>query len=156
MCTLSSVSLIKTKRHKAISLKLSAKLTQTSYYATTALILPLLLTQALWVRLTTLQLPEPLGKRLGCCGKGNELKLLIIGDSAAAGVGVNSQSDGLACQLAAKLATQYHVNWSLIANTGNTSVDIINELRLLPAQPLDYVLVSVGVNDVTYLTRTNH
>jgi len=118
--------------------------------------MPLLLTQALWVRLTTLQLPEPLGKRSGCCGKGNELKLLIIGDSAAAGVGVDSQSDGLACQLAAKLAIQHHAHWSLIANTGNTSVDIINELRLLPAQPVDYVLVSVGVNDVTHLTRANH
>ncbi len=118
--------------------------------------MPLLLTQALWLRLTTLQLPEPLGNRSGCCGKGNELKLLIIGDSAAAGVGVNSQSDGLAGQLAAKLARQHRVNWRLIANTGNTSVDLINELRLLPAQRLDYVLVSVGVNDVIHLTRSNH
>ena len=57
------------------------------------------------MRLTVLQLPEANGKRSGCCGKGNELKLLIIGDSAAAGVGVNRQCDGLACQLAEKLAT---------------------------------------------------
>jgi lysophospholipase L1-like esterase len=150
------MGLTKIKHHKAICLKLSAKLTQSSYYATTALIMPLLLIQALWVRLTTLKLPEPLGKRSGSCGKGRELKLLIIGDSAAAGVGVNSQNDGLACQLATKLATKHKVNWNLIANTGNTSVDVINELRSLPEQSLDYVLVSVGVNDVTYLTRTNN
>ena len=137
-------------------MKLSAKLTQTSYYATTALIIPVLLVQALWVQLTVLRLPEPLGERSGCCGKGNELKLLIIGDSAAAGVGVNSQNDGLACQLAARLATQHHVYWSLIANTGNTSVDVIKELTALPTQSFDYVLLSVGVNDVTHLTRSNH
>ncbi len=137
-------------------MKSSAKLTQAAYYATTALLVPLLVTQAIWVRRTALQLPEPVGKRSGSCGKGSELQLLIVGDSAAAGVGVNEQNDALACQLAAKLATKHHVHWSLIANTGNTSLDIIKELRLLPAQPLDYVLVSVGVNDVTYLTRTNH
>jgi len=144
------------KYHEAILLKLSAKLTQSSYYTTTALIMPVLLIQVLWVRLTVLQLPEANGERSGHCGNGNKLNLLIIGDSAAAGVGVDSQNDGLACQLAARLATQHHVNWSLIANTGNTSVDIIKELTALPAQPFDYVLVSVGVNDVTYLTRTNH
>lgn len=118
--------------------------------------MPLLLVQALWVRLTVLRLPEAHGERSGHCGNGNKLNLLIIGDSAAAGVGVNSQSDGLACQLAEKLAVNHTVNWCLIANTGNTSVDIINELTELPAQSFDYVLVSVGVNDVTHLTRANN
>ena len=118
--------------------------------------MPVLLVQALWVQLTVLRLPEANGERSGRCGDGNKLNLLIIGDSDAAGVGVDSQNDGLACQLAARLDIQHHVNWNFIANTGDTSVDIINELTALPAQPFDYVLVSVGVNDVTHLTRSNH
>ncbi len=52
------------------------------------------------MRLTVLRLPEAHGERSGCCGNGNELNLLIIGDSAAAGVGVDEQSEALASQLA--------------------------------------------------------
>jgi len=59
------------------------------------------------VRLTVLRLPEALGERSGCCGGGNKLNLLIIGDSAAVGVGVDKQSDALASQLAEKLAVKH-------------------------------------------------
>ncbi|MCJ8295040.1 MAG: SGNH/GDSL hydrolase family protein [Colwellia sp.] len=110
----------------------------------------------LWIRLTTLQLPEENGERSGYCCDGIKLNLLIIGDSAAAGVGVDEQSEALASLLAVKLAVNHTVNWCLIANTGYTSIDVINELTALPAQSFDYVLVSVGVNDVTHLTRSNH
>ena len=137
-------------------MKLKSKFNQAFYYATTALIMPLLLIQAVWVKLTVLRLAEPCGERSGDCGssnKNNKLKLLIIGDSAAAGVGVDSQKDALAGQLTAMLADKYEVNWRLIANTGFTATDIIAELTALSAQSFDYVLVSVGVNDVTHVTR---
>ena len=118
--------------------------------------MPLLLLQVCWARINILKLPEALGKRSGQYGEGVKLKLLIIGDSAAAGVGVNEQKDGLAGQLTANLAAKYKVEWSLIANTGFTSTDLIKELTALTEQTFDYVLVSVGVNDVTHLTRANH
>ncbi len=118
--------------------------------------MPLLLVQAVWVKLTVLRLQEPGGIRSGDCGNGIKLKLLIIGDSAAAGVGVDKQHDALAGQLTATLADNYEVNWHLIASTGFTSKDVIKELTALSAQTFDYVLVSVGVNDVTHLTRANN
>jgi lysophospholipase L1-like esterase len=137
-------------------LKIKARFVQTLYYATSALIMPLLLMQAIWVRLTVLRLPEPCGNRSGRCGHGNDMKLLIIGDSAAAGVGVDKQKDALAGQLTATLAAKYNVSWCLIANTGCTSSDVITKLTALSSQTFDYVLVSVGVNDVTHLTRSRH
>ena len=118
--------------------------------------MPLLLIQAIWIKLTVLRLPEPCGKRSGCCGDGNHFKLLIIGDSAAAGVGVDEQKDALAGQLTSNLSAKYKISWSLIANTGFTSTDVIKVLTDLTEQTFDYVLVSVGVNDVTHLTRTSH
>ncbi len=119
----------------------------------TVILLPLLFFQAVWLKIKVLVLPEPNGKRSGSLGdKGNKLNLLVIGDSAAAGVGVNEQSDALAWQLAQNLGRKYQVNWQLVAKTGFTSKDIIKELNGLPNKAFDYVLVSVGVNDVTHLT----
>ncbi len=54
---------------------------------------PLLLAQGLYVRKTISKLPEPQGDRAGICGSGRELHMLILGDSAAAGVGAASQPD---------------------------------------------------------------
>ncbi len=118
--------------------------------------MPLLLFQVIWVRLTVLGLQEPCGDRSGLFGDGDKRKLLIIGDSAAAGVGVAEQKDALAGQLTARLALKYKVSWSLVASTGFTSTDVIKELTTLSAQTFDYVLISVGVNDVTHSTRSSH
>ena len=137
-------------------MKFSAKVTHAFYCTAITLAIPLLIIQAAWVKLTVLRLPEPCGNRSGICGGDIKLKLLIIGDSAAAGVGVDKQDDALAGQLTATLAVKYEVNWQLIACTGFTSSDVINELAMLSAQTFDYVLVSVGVNDVTHSTRSNH
>jgi lysophospholipase L1-like esterase len=115
--------------------------------------MPLLLLQATWVRLRTIKLPEAQGKRMGVCGQGQALKLLVLGDSAAAGVGTNLQEDALTGQLSTLLAVENQIQWHLVAKTGLTSTDIVNELEALPAQKFDLVLVSVGVNDVTHFTH---
>jgi lysophospholipase L1-like esterase len=135
---------------------LKEKLYQCCYYLTTVLIMPLLLIQAVWVRLTVLKLPEPCGDRSGQCGDGDKLKLLVLGDSAAAGVGVTKQKDAIAGQLSASLAVNHQVNWRLVASNGFTSSDLIRELSQLSSQTFDYVLISVGVNDITSLTRSYH
>ncbi|GAA6172797.1 SGNH/GDSL hydrolase family protein [Colwellia sp. KU-HH00111] len=125
----------------------------------TLLISPLLLVQALWVKLTIVRLPEPSGERIGTCELTDDsppnLKLLIIGDSAAAGVGVKQQQDALAGQLCKLLAEKNKVDWQLLAKTGATSTDLITSLSYLTAQKYDYVLVSIGVNDVTHPTRAS-
>ena len=123
--------------------------------AATLLMFPLLLIQALWLRANLIKLPEPKGERNGNRGNGQLIKLLILGDSAAAGVGVNQQTDALSGQLSAQLAKQYQVNWQLIATSGFTSAQMIETVNAMSSQSFDFVLLSVGVNDVTHLTAKN-
>ena len=61
---------------------------------------PLLFAQGVYVRRVTPRLPEAPGERSGVSGGGPALKLLILGDSAAAGVGASSQATALAGRLA--------------------------------------------------------
>lgn len=110
--------------------------------------------QGRYVRRVTPRLPEPEGERLGVAGEGPELRLLVLGDSAAAGVGVNNQRDALAGQLVRELATDYRVHWRLLAETGRTAADVLAALNAAPEEHYDVVLVSVGVNDVTGRTST--
>lgn len=134
-------------------MKLTKKLKHAPYYILTIILFPLLTIQAFWVRANVLRLPEPNGARSGKRGdNGNELSILVLGDSAAAGVGVEIQEHALSCQLAENLSSKYKVNWQLEAKTGFTSKDILEKLHSLPEQTIDYVVVSVGVNDVTHFT----
>ncbi|AHI29750.1 SGNH/GDSL hydrolase family protein [Marinobacter similis] len=110
---------------------------------------PLLIGQGRYVRRVTPRLPEPEGERRGLTGTGPDLKLLILGDSAAAGVGVEHQDEALSGRLAAQLGQQFRLHWALEAETGRTSGDVLTALAQVPDDRFDVVLVSVGVNDVT-------
>jgi lysophospholipase L1-like esterase len=110
---------------------------------------PLLLAQGLHVRRTVPDLPEPEGPRSGIAGSGRALRLLIVGDSAAAGVGAPSQDQALAGRLAVALAPTFHLHWTLLAFTGATTADMLDRLRHADAERYDVVLTSLGVNDVT-------
>ena len=58
---------------------------------------PILIAQARRLRLTALELPEPRGPRRGTVGQGGTvLRVLVAGDSSAAGVGARTQRDALA------------------------------------------------------------
>ena len=52
---------------------------------------PVLLAQGIYTRRMTPRLPEAEGERQGEAGSGDVLRLLIVGDSAAAGVGAATQ-----------------------------------------------------------------
>lgn len=114
---------------------------------------PLLLTQGMYVRRVTPKLPEPQGARVGVTGTGKPLRLLIVGDSAAAGVGATHQNDALLGQLVAALATEFEVSWCLIAQTGLTTLALIEQLKQQPSQLFDIAVTSLGVNDVTSQVR---
>jgi lysophospholipase L1-like esterase len=77
------------------------------------------------------------------------LRLLILGDSAAAGVGASHQDQALLGQVVSGLVDQYQVCWALRATTGNTTASILQWLDAQPAQRFDVVVTSLGVNDVT-------
>ncbi len=114
------------------------------------LLTPVLVAQALMTRARMPRLPEAAGERAGEQGRGPRLRLLIAGDSSAAGVGVVHQRDALAGQLVPLLArvTGHRVQWQLVAQSGLSTA---GTLQLLQAQPLahfDLALVVTGVNDV--------
>lgn len=116
---------------------------------------PLLLAQGLHTRRTTPRLPEPEGHRQGVAGHGRALRLLIAGDSAAAGVGVTHQDHALSGQLVSALAPHYQVSWRLVAQSGFTTQDIIERLLQTEAAPFDIAVISIGVNDVTRFTSAS-
>lgn len=117
----------------------------------TAALLPVLLIQGLKVRHNTPRLAEASGDREGISGQGQPLSLLILGDSAAAGVGVESQKEALSGVILSCLEDEYLVRWKLHAKTGDTTQQVTSALQLLAPQPYDVVVTSIGVNDVTKL-----
>jgi lysophospholipase L1-like esterase len=111
---------------------------------------PLLIAQGLWTRRRTPRLPEAAGARSGVVGQGARLRLLVVGDSSAAGVGVEHQSQALAELLAQALALRCarRVQWQLVARSGITSAQLLPLLRAERPAPADLALVTTGVNDV--------
>ena len=110
---------------------------------------PLLLMQGLYVRKVTPRLPEAAGARVGEAGTGPALRLMILGDSAAAGVGTDEQQHALSGQLAERLAGDYRLSWQLWAENGRTTGQSVALLERHPPERFDTVLISLGVNDVT-------
>ncbi len=113
------------------------------------LMAPVLLPQGIFIRKSTPRLKEAAGPRNGIEGQGKPLRLLLIGDSAAAGVGVEHQSQALSGQLISTLCDQFRIDWQLIAKTGVTTKEVWRKLSDHPKQDYDIVIVSLGVNDVT-------
>ena len=112
---------------------------------------PALWVQGKYVRRVTPRLHEPEGAREGVTGEGPVLRLLIAGDSAAAGVGATSQDEALCGQLVQRLSQHYRVEWQLRAITGLDSPGLEAMLDMAPERHFDAVVVSIGVNDVTNL-----
>lgn len=134
----------------------------------TILLSPVYLYQTKQVKRHTLRLAEPQGERKGRSPFFNHgvidkaslekapLSILVLGDSAAAGVGVVDQSQALLGQLITALSnepTLAHryaaIDWQLAATTGHTSFDILRRLYTITGFPVDVVVISMGVNDVT-------
>jgi lysophospholipase L1-like esterase len=110
---------------------------------------PLLWVQGKWVRRVTPILPEISEQRSGEHGNGRSLRLLILGDSAAAGVGAGSFDASLAGQLVAQCSSCRRVNWHVWARSGSTTKDVLAMLATKPPTQFDAVVTSIGVNDVT-------
>lgn len=113
------------------------------------LLAPLLFLDGLYARYATVKLPEAAGPRSGSAGAGPAVRILIVGDSAAAGVGVDRQERALAGQLVQALQEKFLVRWKLIAVTGATTESALRDFASYPAEAFDVALTSLGVNDVT-------
>jgi lysophospholipase L1-like esterase len=117
---------------------------------------PFVLPQAIRVRNNAPRFPGAGGPKEGATGEGPPLKLLAVGDSIIAGVGAESLSKALVGQTAAWLADRLacRIDWTARGSIGADSNKILH--RLVPSLPepeADIILLSVGVNDVTGLTR---
>lgn len=113
------------------------------------LLAPILLIQGLYVRKTIIKLPEASGARAGQRGDGPTLKLLILGDSAAAGVGAACQEQALSGSVVKALESHFTVQWTLLAKTGETTDSMRIQLMQADLDAFDVVLISLGVNDTT-------
>lgn len=118
---------------------------------------PLLVWQGRQVRRSALRLPEAGGAREGVAGGAGEpcLRLLVVGDSSAAGVGVVYQHQALAEPLARALAKRLDgpVAWQLIATTGHRATDAVAALQSAASlAPADLMLAVLGVNDAVALS----
>ena len=125
------------------------------YFAAFSL-LPLMALQGRRVRRTTPLLPEAGGPAQGrTSGSGEPLRMLVLGESTAAGCGVSVHADALAGQLAATLTEQLRrpVAWRVVGRNGVTAkVTRQNLLPLVPLEPVDLAVIVLGVNDTKNLT----
>lgn len=115
---------------------------------------PVMLPLALHALRTTVRLPVARGPEEGVAGverTGRPLRLLVLGESTAVGVGVDQLEDGLAAQLARCLSERFArtVRWKTCGESGIRLAGALE--RLLPdvreEEPADIVLLVLGVND---------
>jgi lysophospholipase L1-like esterase len=130
------------------------------WWLATAPLLPLALPLALYTRRTALRLPVARGEPSGSVAAhlpGEPFRLLLIGESTVAGVGVTHFDQSLASCLALALAERLGrpVRWRACGENGITAAEARE--RLLPLgleEPADLALLVFGVNDTTRLTTS--
>lgn len=113
------------------------------------LLAPILIAQGKRLRRTLVIPPEPPGEREGATGAGAPLGLLVVGDSAAAGVGAPHQREALLGRLVERLAADHAVAYRLIARTGATTARTLRHLGRVEPGAFDVAVTSLGVNDLT-------
>jgi lysophospholipase L1-like esterase len=113
---------------------------------------PLLVAQAIATRRRALVLPEAAGPREGVLGADGStpLRVLVAGDSSAAGVGVAEQAQSVIGHLAHALhrSTGRPIAWALRARTGLTTRGVHALLAEGPPIDAEIAVVITGVNDV--------
>ena len=122
-------------------------------------LLPLLLLQGRRVRRMVPTIPEPTGPRAGTVGHPDHpapLRLLVLGDSAALGLGAATQDEALLGQLVRTLVRRLPphtaIRYQLIARSGATTAGTRRHLATRswgPHDAADVVVTSLALNDVT-------
>ncbi len=112
---------------------------------------PIALPQGLLLKQRATRLAEAAGERQGQHdGSGEPIRLLAVGESPLAGVGLGHPNETVACHLAAMISqtSGRPVLWRILARGGYTAEAV--RRRLLPqleTWPADLILIGLGVND---------
>jgi lysophospholipase L1-like esterase len=117
-------------------------------------IAPVLFRQARRIRRETPRLPAAAEPWVGTVAGPNPLRLLVLGDSTAVGVGAETQDRALAGNLARELRERLGrgVEWRAIGRSGDTAAELIRDfLTDALQQSYDFVFLSIGTNDSTGL-----
>ncbi len=114
------------------------------------------LPQGLWLKKNTLRLPEAKGPRKMSLGEqqDTEIKLLYLGESPAAGVGIEEIKDAVSAQVAYKLAESQKIEWQLLAQNGIKIKELLLKLQQTETHQPDISIITMGVNDCTNLTSS--
>ena len=116
-----------------------------------AVLAPLLLVQARQAVRRAPRLPAASGPVHGIAGHEEPARrLLVIGESTAAGVGARTHAQALAGFLAADLSGRLGgtVNWLARGKGGATARNVLAELVPAGPEPFDVTVVTVGINDL--------
>lgn len=115
---------------------------------------PVVIAQGRAVRRTTIGLPPATGPSTveAATGfAGTPIRMLVLGDSTVAGIGVGTHVEGLTGALARQLAHRVGrpVSATAIGRGGATSADLVAEFvdDAVAAGPWDAVFLSIGAND---------
>ncbi len=116
---------------------------------------PIWLLQAIYVRKVAIRLPEA-NKTLFNSHQPSTspTQFYVLGDSVAAGVGVECISNSLGGQVKLKLSTKLNkeIAWSVHAQSGDKISDLSRKIKLINITEDSFFLISIGVNDVTKFT----
>ncbi|MCA0337533.1 MAG: SGNH/GDSL hydrolase family protein [Actinobacteria bacterium] len=116
-------------------------------------VLPVAPVQAVWLQRTVPRFVDADG-RSGVAGEGGRrLKVVVLGDSVAAGYAVAHHRSTVAGALAARLAQRYAatVTWEVVATTGFTAGEAAGLVEPSVFADADLVFISIGVNDAKNL-----
>ena len=113
------------------------------------LLFPILHYQGNKVKKNAKILPEAVGKRFGNSGNGKAINALILGDSSACGVGVKSIKDSLSGYLLMFLKHEFNCHWKILAKSGIKTVELTDQVRTITHEKFDFIILAVGVNDMT-------
>jgi lysophospholipase L1-like esterase len=129
----------------------SARQADVGHFASAVLLAPLLLVQARQAVRRTPRLPTASGPAHGTVGQGDpRRRLLVIGESTAAGVGADRHTRALPGFLAAELSGRLGgtVTWLVRGKSGATVRKVLAELVPAGQEPFDIAVLTVGINDL--------
>jgi len=121
------------------------------YTAMSALLAPLLVRQAREAVRRAPRLPGASGPAHGTAGHGDPgRRLLVIGESTAAGVGARAHTHALPGFLAAEMSGRLGgtVHWTVRGKGGATARAVLAELVPAGHEPFDVTVLTVGINDL--------